>query len=162
MVPFSSTDSETRKRSIENWFCLEHIPRRSRFRDRKMVAVLLPFCGTIFYKMPQTSPYKCTPTRAGFAPVTCRFFAVGGGAVARGCSVAESRDCQLSGRAEEVRHTHCMRSASLQSRHGNSSKRYVLEHRHAINIVKEHFQCTRRMRTLSDIARVREIHTASR
>ena len=90
------------------------------------------------------------------------FFAVGGGVVARGCSVAESRDCQLSGRAEEVRHTHCMRSASLQSRHGNSSKRYVLEHRHAINIAKEHFQCTRRMGTLSDIARVREIDTASR
>ena len=162
VVPFSSTDSETRKRSIENWFCLEHIPRRSRFCYRKTATVLLPFCGTIFYKMSQTSPYNCTPTCAGFASRYVPFFAVGGGAVARGCSVAESRDCQLSGRAEEVRHTHCMRSVSLQSRHGNSSKRYVLEHRHAINIAKEHFQCTRRMGTLSDIARVREIDTASR
>ena len=72
VVPFSSTDSETRKRSIENWFCLEHIPRRSRFCYRKTATVLLPFCGTIFYKMSQTSPYNCTPTCAGFAPVTCR------------------------------------------------------------------------------------------
>ena len=60
VVPFSSTDSETRKRSIENLFCLEHIPRRSRFRDRKTVAVLLPFCGTIFHNRSRTSSYNFT------------------------------------------------------------------------------------------------------
>ena len=68
LVPFSSTDSDTRKRSVENLFCLEHIPRRSRFRDRKTVAVLLPFCGTIFYNISQTSFYNCAPTRAGLSP----------------------------------------------------------------------------------------------
>ena len=72
VVPFSSTDSETRKRSTENWFCLEHIPRRSRFCYQKTATVLLPFCGTIFYKMSQTSPYNCTPACAGFVPVTYR------------------------------------------------------------------------------------------
>ena len=113
VVPFSSTDSETRKRSIENWFCLEHIPRRSRFCYRKTATVLLPFCGTIFYSRSQTSSYNCAPTRTGLAPHIAPLFAVGGGAVTRSCSVAESLDGQLSGRAEDVHHAHCMRCAFL-------------------------------------------------
>ena len=121
VVPFSSTDSETRKRSIENWFCLEHIPRRSRFRDRKLVAVLLPFCGTIFYNLSQTSPCKYALTRTGVAPASCHYSRLAAAPLQEvALSPKHSMVNIWSSRRRPSRALHALRF-STQSRHGNSS-----------------------------------------
>ena len=98
----------------------------------------------------------------GICPRIVPLFAAGGGAITGSCSVAEALDGQyLVEPKVSITRIACV--ALLYTEQAwEFFTRYALGNRHAIGRIKQYYQCARRMRTPSDIARVCKIDTVPR